>query len=196
MPARLVSSAVIASPLRGASVIVTRPPGSSAAMAKGVRALGGAPVLLPGVALRATEHPDEMRGALRAATRGEIVVFSSPAAVRFAWALLPALRFARRVCVCAVGAGTARALRARGVSEVLVPSSTQDSSGFSTVSLGKSNGWGSSERARRLRSSTSRSLAGCSHGRSQWRSKAPRRPARVASSRRSRSSSRPAPITR
>src|SRR5689334_18433677 len=109
MPARLVASAVIASPLRGSSVIVTRPAGSSAGMARRVRALGGVPVNLPGTALRATEHIDETRAALRAATRGDIVVFTSPAAARFAWVILPMLRFARRVCVCAVGAGTARA---------------------------------------------------------------------------------------
>jgi uroporphyrinogen-III synthase len=130
MPARLVASALIASPLRGSSVIVTRPTGSSAAVTRRVRTLGGEPISLPGMALRAIEQVHAARAALRTAARGEVVVFSSPAAVRFAWQLLPAMRFARRVCVAAVGAGTARALRARGVSDVQVPVGTQDSSGL------------------------------------------------------------------
>src|SRR5262249_22303602 len=67
---------------------------------------------------------------LRAAQSADAVVFSSPTAVRFAWKLLPLLRFARRTTVLATGSGSAAALRRRGVTQVLWPTARQDSEGL------------------------------------------------------------------
>ncbi|HVJ61942.1 MAG TPA: uroporphyrinogen-III synthase [Tahibacter sp.] len=120
----------MSAPLRGATVIVTRPAGTGAALARRIRALGGEPLTLPGLALRATDDATAARRALAAARRADVVVFISPAAVRYAWRLAPTLAFARRTRVCTVGAATAQALRRRGIADVLTPDSTQDADGL------------------------------------------------------------------
>jgi uroporphyrinogen-III synthase len=116
-------------PLAGASVIVTRPASTAAALRRRVRALGGTPVGLPAIGLRASADADAARRALREAQHSDVVIFVSPAAVRFAWALLPRLHFARATPVLAPGAGSARALQRRGVAGATFPASRQDSEG-------------------------------------------------------------------
>lgn len=114
-------------PLAKASVLITRPAGQGRALARRVHALGGQAVLLPGVSLRAAEDADQARGALRSALDGDLVIFTSPAAVRFAAALAPLRGRAR---LATVGRGTARILRRHGVGEVIVPAGSQDSEGL------------------------------------------------------------------
>jgi len=115
-----------ASSLHGRCVVITRPAGSAAALARAVRAAGGVPVALPGMALRGAPDAVASRVALLAALGDDVVLFTSPAAVRFAARLAP-LR--TRAQVLAVGAGTARVLRRHSVSTPLVPS-RQDSEGL------------------------------------------------------------------
>lgn len=95
-------------PLAGARVAITRPVGAGAALRARVRALGGTAVPLPGSSLRATDAPVATRVVLHEALRSDAVIFTSPAAVRFAARLLP-LR--TRAVLIAPGAGTAAALR-------------------------------------------------------------------------------------
>jgi uroporphyrinogen-III synthase len=116
-------------PLAGASVVITRPSSTGGAMRRQVERLGGKPVGLPGIALRAVADAGKARRELRAVRSADIVVFISPAAVRFAWNLLPRLRFARTTCVLAPGAGSARALQRRGVASSYPPD-RQDSEGL------------------------------------------------------------------
>lgn len=96
-------------PLRGRVVIITRPAGTAAALARTVRARGGVPLLLPGLSLRGV---GDDASALHAALGDDVLVFTSPAAVRFAARLAP-LR--TRATVLAVGGGTARALQRHGL---------------------------------------------------------------------------------
>jgi uroporphyrinogen-III synthase len=112
--------------LHGRIVVITRPVGTAAALVRRVRALDGVPLRLPGLALRGTADPDATRAGLRAALTDELIVFTSPAAVRHAAALLP-LRTA--ATVLAVGQGTARALRRHGIAAPLAPR-RQDSEGL------------------------------------------------------------------
>jgi len=112
--------------LRGRTVVVTRPAGTAGAFARQVRAAGGVPLRLPGLALRAPDDPAVARRDLRAALRADLLVFTSPAAVRHAAALCP-LR--TRAAVYAVGEGTARALRRHGL-RVRSPATRQDSEGL------------------------------------------------------------------
>ena len=95
-------------------------------MARQVRTLGGHPLLLPGLSLRGIDDA-ATRTALAEALRDDVVVFSSPAAVRFA-ARLQLLRTG--ATVLAVGQGTARALRRQGVRVAAAPSKRQDSEGL------------------------------------------------------------------
>ncbi|WP_426687851.1 uroporphyrinogen-III synthase [Rhodanobacter ginsengiterrae] len=113
--------------LRGRIVVITRPVGTGAGLARRVRALGGMPLLLPGLALHAVEHRAAAREGLRAALADQLIVFTSPAAVRHAAALLPLRTTAM---VLAVGQGTARALRRHGIAAPLTPRRQQDSEGL------------------------------------------------------------------
>lgn len=113
--------------LRGRPVVITRPAGTAAAFARQVRARGGVPLLLPGLALRPCEDADAAGAQLREALRTDrLLLFTSPAAVRFAAALAP-LR--TRATVLAVGQGTAAALRRHGLA-ALAPVRHQDSEGL------------------------------------------------------------------
>jgi uroporphyrinogen-III synthase len=112
--------------LQGRAVVLTRPVGTAGALARRVRALGGVPVSLPGLALRGPDDPAATRVLLREGLAGEVLIFTSPAAVRHA-AALTCLQTA--AVVLAVGQGTARALRRYGVPEPLAPA-RQDSEGL------------------------------------------------------------------
>src|SRR5690625_1088031 len=120
-------SAVSRQPLRGVRVLVTRPVGQGRALARQVRALGGEPLLLPGVALRAAGPQASLRVELESALDGDVVLFTSPAAVRFAARLAPLDGRAR---IGAVGRATADALRRHGVEDVIAPADRQDSEGL------------------------------------------------------------------
>jgi uroporphyrinogen-III synthase len=117
-------------PLAGASVVVTRPAASAAALKRRIVALGGVAIGVPGIGLRGAEDADAARKDLHAACSADMVVFVSPNAVRYAYALLPKLRFARGTQVCAIGSGTGNALARRGVREILLPQERQDSEGL------------------------------------------------------------------
>lgn len=114
------------SPLAGATVVVTRPASSAAALVRRIRASGGAPLSLPGLSLRAA---DAGRAPLRAPGRYDGWIFVSPAAVRFAFRAVPSLHIANGTLVCGVGAGTRRALARRGVAAV-APDRRADSEGL------------------------------------------------------------------
>jgi uroporphyrinogen-III synthase len=116
-------------PLANAGIVITRPAGTGGALAARVRALGGNPVLLPGLSLRIAADGIVARRTLRDARDAEIWIFSSPAAVRFAFRLLPSLRIPRKARVFGVGAGTALALARRGITAI-VPQQSSDSEGL------------------------------------------------------------------
>jgi uroporphyrinogen-III synthase len=111
-------------------VVVTRPATSAASLKRRVAALGGTALALPGVGVRAAEDAMATRSALREAREADIAIFVSPNAVRYAFAALPALRFARATVVCAVGTATARALARHGIRNVIRPDRRQDSEGL------------------------------------------------------------------
>ncbi|MEO8746289.1 MAG: uroporphyrinogen-III synthase, partial [Rhodanobacter sp.] len=67
------SSSRQASGLHGRCVVITRPVGSAAPLMRGVRAAGGLPVLLPGMALRGAPDSAAARKELLAALGDEFV---------------------------------------------------------------------------------------------------------------------------
>jgi len=115
--------------LAGATVVVTRPAASAGPIKRRVRQLGGNALGLPGTTLRKADDAKAVKAALVAAKSSDVVVFVSPAAVKYAFALAK-LRFTRATHVCAMGETTARALRRHGVKNVLVPLDTQNSEGL------------------------------------------------------------------
>jgi uroporphyrinogen-III synthase len=112
--------------LDGRVVVVTRPAGTGSPLARRIRRMGGVPLLLPGLSLRAVDRPEQAQAELLAALKDPVLIFTSPAAVRFAAKLTP-LR--TQATVLAVGKGTARALNRHGLG-ALAPSASQDSEGL------------------------------------------------------------------
>lgn len=110
-------------PLAGAAIIITRPAGTSASVAHRARKLGGRPILLPGLSLRASS----LLGPLSTRDRFDDWIFTSPAAVRFGAKVLPRVR--KRDRVFALGAGTARALARHGL-RAATPRDRMDSEGL------------------------------------------------------------------
>ena len=107
--------------LHGATIVITRPVGTGASLARAVRDAGGDALLVPGLRLRACADA-QVRAVANAC---DPWVFTSPAAARFAFeaGLRPKRR---RVAVIAVGEGTRAALARRGLPAV-APSGRGDS---------------------------------------------------------------------
>lgn len=95
-------------------------------MVRRIRILGGMALLLPGLSLRAAADSAGASAELQRALSAELLIFTSPAAVRFAAALAP---LQTPATVLAVGHGTALALRRYGIRTPLVPV-RQDSEGL------------------------------------------------------------------
>lgn len=112
--------------LAGRTVVITRPAGTGTALARQVRALGGIALLLPGLSLRAAPDIEAARTQWRHAQQDDVLIFTSPAAVRHAVALAPC---DTRAAVIAVGQATARALHHHGIN-AQVPATRQDSEGI------------------------------------------------------------------
>ena len=117
-------------PLTGASVVVTRPASDAHAMRARIRALGGEPVGLPGIRIRAADDTRAAAASLQAARNADLVVFVSPNAVKFAMKIAPALRFARTTRICAIGSATAKSLVRAGFKNVVWPVDQQTTEGL------------------------------------------------------------------
>ncbi|HEX5960048.1 MAG TPA: uroporphyrinogen-III synthase [Rhodanobacteraceae bacterium] len=112
--------------LAGTRIAITRPAGNGGTLARGVRALGGTPLLLPGASLRPPPDAAAARQALRTALACDVAIFTSPAAVRFARRLASLRGHAR---VLAPGAGTLHALLRAGRTGATAPA-REDSEGI------------------------------------------------------------------
>ena len=122
------SAAPVAPSLAGRVVLVTRPAGQGEQLADRVRAAGGEPFLFPTLAIEPVSPSPHAAALLRRPDVFSWAVFVSANAVAHGLPLIlaagawpPGLRAA------AVGAGTAAALRARGVPQVLAPAAGGDS---------------------------------------------------------------------
>lgn len=114
-------------------LILTRPAGTAGALARRVRRHGAVPLLLPVFRLLQAADPPAALRALENALAADVLLFTSPAAVRFAAGLAP-LRPSATTRVIAVGAATVAALHRHGLPEVLAPA-RQDSEGVLALPL-------------------------------------------------------------
>lgn len=103
--------------LSGCTVISLRPAVQQAAVRRLVLRAGGGFIGLPGMRLSAMDDSEYALESLRGALRCGAVIFTSPAAVRYANALLP-LASNRPTQTFAIGEGTARALRRHGIAAI------------------------------------------------------------------------------
>lgn len=117
--------------LKGRVILVTRPQERAGHMSALLRAKGAIPIDAPTIEVtrpRAREM-EKLRAAISGATGGDFawVIFTSPAAVESWFRQAPIVRAREdarpRSLVAAVGTGTARALREKGVEPDLIPPS-------------------------------------------------------------------------
>src|SRR5215813_11480002 len=113
-------------PLRGRTILVTRPPQQSSVLTQLIEHAGGACVLFPAIAIEAPADPQAAALLLHEAASFDSAIFVSANAVEQAFLLAPGLARGLRV-VFAVGAATARALHTHGVEDVIVPEDGADS---------------------------------------------------------------------
>jgi len=117
-----------AGPLSGLGILVTRPARQAAGFAQKVAALGGSPVIYPGIVILPPRQGDAVKSAHAALAAYDIAIFISPNAVEYGIADPGA--WPSRLAAFAPGPGTAEALAAAGIAGVRIPATTFDSEGL------------------------------------------------------------------
>ena len=117
-----------AAPLAGKTIAVTRPLAQAGELASLIEAAGGVALCVPLLEISPISDQAPLADAARHLTDAALAVFISPNAVDYSLpALLASGPWPERVQAAAVGPGTARALKAHGVAQVVVPSRRYDS---------------------------------------------------------------------
>jgi uroporphyrinogen-III synthase len=115
-----------ASPLRGRTVLVTRPAHQASVLVDLIEQAGGRCTLFPAIAIEPPADPSAAAALLHEIGTFDLVVFVSANAVEQAFMLAPGLAKGVREAF-AIGAATARALHAHGVTQVTTPEDAADS---------------------------------------------------------------------
>ncbi|HEY7743944.1 MAG TPA: uroporphyrinogen-III synthase [Burkholderiales bacterium] len=115
-------------PLKGKSIVVTRPAHQAQAFARLVTGAGGRAILFPAIEIRDIEDPGPFVQLVDRLDEFDLAVFVSPNAVERAMSLISARRkLPRRLQVATVGGGSVRALERFGVTGILAPQGRSDS---------------------------------------------------------------------
>jgi len=121
-------SVVASNALAGVNVLVTRPQHQCAALANGIRAEGGNPVLFPVLIITDVDNPDKLMSLIQRLYEFDWAVFVSPNAVHKAMQFIVEHGdFPTQLKVAAVGKGSADALKQYGIDTVLTPTEQFDS---------------------------------------------------------------------
>lgn len=115
--------------LAGRRILVTRPSHQAGALVQAIAAAGGVPLLHPLLHISPAANPARLSAQLAQLPAFQWLIFVSANAVEFGLAALRQAGQSVRQRVVAVGAGTARALAAHGVTNVLQPAERFDSEG-------------------------------------------------------------------
>ena len=108
-------------PLAGCTVLVTRPAPQAAALAQAIEAAGGEAFVFPALAIEAVPSA-ALQAPLARLREADLAIFISPSAAQFGMAAIRAGGgLSPATAVFAVGPGTARALAALGVGNVITP---------------------------------------------------------------------------
>src|SRR6266571_38703 len=109
-------------PLSGRGIVITRPREHALALAERIRTAGGDPVLFPTIEILLPDDPGAAADLIARLDEFQLAIFVSPTAAIRGCGMAGAGRawpIGRRVA--AVGAGTAEALKARGLLPVIAP---------------------------------------------------------------------------
>ncbi|MGH8676097.1 MAG: uroporphyrinogen-III synthase [Burkholderiales bacterium] len=120
-----------AGPLAGKRILVTRPRGQAAGLAARIREAGGEPVLFPAIEITDLADLNPFFDIADRLEHFDLAIFISPTAVQRALALLRVRRkglpWPARLQLAAIGRGSRRELKQRGLSGVLAPPGGADS---------------------------------------------------------------------
>ncbi len=118
-------------PLAGLNIVVTRPRDQAAQLARHIEQAGGTPLLFPLLDIAAVQDPRALQQQLSRLAQSDLAIFISPNAVRYGMAAIHAAGgLPTGVKVATVGQGSAKALRALGIAEVIAPAEHSDSEGL------------------------------------------------------------------
>ncbi|MFM2407482.1 MAG: hypothetical protein RL358_224 [Pseudomonadota bacterium] len=120
-------SPATAQPLRGLSVLVTRPKAQAQSLVEQINQLGGRAILLPLLDIRAVENPALLHQQLAHLSDFDLAIFISPNAVQYGMEAIAAAHAALPKKIATIGASSAQRLREFGVQNVLVPLLQSDS---------------------------------------------------------------------
>lgn len=113
-------------PLRGRTILVTRPAHQASVLTQLIEQAGGKIVLFPAIAIEPPLDPQGAALLLHEIASYDFVIFTSANAVEQAFILAPGLATGLRKAF-AIGMATAQALRSHGVKEAIVPEDGADS---------------------------------------------------------------------
>ncbi|MEO1766628.1 uroporphyrinogen-III synthase [Thiobacter aerophilum] len=117
-----------AGPLAGLGILVTRPAHQAQHLAERIRAAGGEPILFPVLEIVDVADLAPLNALIDHLDQFDLAIFISPNAVAKAMNLILARRtLPASLAIAAVGQGSARALKERGVHAVIAPTGRFDS---------------------------------------------------------------------
>jgi uroporphyrinogen-III synthase len=118
-------------PLAGLNIVITRPREQAADLAKHIEELGGKPILFPLLEIDPVADDQDLRGQVARLEQTDLIIFISPNAVRYGMAAIhEAGALPATLKIATVGQGSAKALNALNISQVIAPTERFDSEGL------------------------------------------------------------------
>jgi uroporphyrinogen-III synthase len=118
--------------LQGLKILITRPRDQAIRLTQEIEAAGGIPVLFPLLDITPVQDEHRLQLQISQLSMADLVIFISPNAVKYGMdaILADGREWPSHLKALTVGQGSAQALRARGVAEVLLPFEQFDSEGL------------------------------------------------------------------
>jgi len=118
-------------PLRGLTIVVTRPRDQAAQLSRRIEHAGGIPVLFPLLDITAVQDTQTLFEQIARLGQFNLAIFISPNAVHYGIAAIRAAGHVQdSLKIATVGQGSAKALRALGIANVIAPIEQFDSEGL------------------------------------------------------------------
>ena len=114
-------------PLKNIGVLVTRPEHQCAALAEGIRNLGGNPVIFPVLIITDARDDTAARACIERLDTYDWCIFVSPNAVHKAMQMIQPYGLPKNLKIAVVGKGSAEALTHYGIDTVVMPEGRYDS---------------------------------------------------------------------
>ena len=130
-------------PLRGLTIIVTRPREQAVQMTSRIEQNGGFPLLFPLLDITSVQDTDALNEQISRLDQFNLAIFISPNAVQYGIAAIRAKGpIPNSLKIATVGQGSAKALRESGIDEVIAPTERFDSEGLLALpELQNVGGW-------------------------------------------------------